>query len=109
MTGIGIEIAGVPKAVHGAFILGSPVDARPRGAGPAPAPVLDAAPEASGQIRSPDSGRYQCVLRRSDRTGTQDENTQIQSLTPHICAGLPAFRILLLPRVCSSTCGDPPT
>ena len=31
---MGIEIAGVPKAVHGAFILGSPVDARPSGAGP---------------------------------------------------------------------------
>jgi hypothetical protein len=30
----GIEIAGVPKAVHGAFILGSPVDAKPKGAGP---------------------------------------------------------------------------
>jgi hypothetical protein len=29
-----MEIAGVPKAVHGAFILGSPVDARPSGAGP---------------------------------------------------------------------------
>ncbi len=31
---MGMEIAGVPKAVHGAFILGSPVDARPNGAGP---------------------------------------------------------------------------
>src|SRR6266853_357759 len=38
-TGIGIEIAGVPKAVHGAFILGSPVDARPNGAGPTAAGV----------------------------------------------------------------------
>jgi hypothetical protein len=31
---MGMEIAGVPKAVHGAFILGLPVDARPNGAGP---------------------------------------------------------------------------
>jgi hypothetical protein len=30
----GIEIACVPKAVHGTFILGSPVDARPSGGGP---------------------------------------------------------------------------
>jgi hypothetical protein len=29
-----MEIAGVPKAVQGEFILGSPVDARPNGAGP---------------------------------------------------------------------------
>ena len=29
-----MEIAGVPKAVHGAFILASPVAARPNGAGP---------------------------------------------------------------------------
>ena len=29
-----MEIAGVPKAVHGAFILGLPVDAKPNGAGP---------------------------------------------------------------------------
>src|SRR5262249_26022992 len=34
LTFMGIEIAGVPKAVHGAFILGSPVDASPCGAGP---------------------------------------------------------------------------
>ena len=33
-TGMGMEMAGVPKAVHGAFIRGSPVDARPNGAGP---------------------------------------------------------------------------
>ena len=33
-TGRGIEIAGVPRAVHGAFILGSPVDDKPSGAGP---------------------------------------------------------------------------
>ena len=33
-TGMGMEIAGVPKAVYGAFILGLPVDARPNGAGP---------------------------------------------------------------------------
>src|SRR5262249_34614816 len=38
-TGIGIEIAGVPNAVHGAFILGSPVDAKPNGAGPTAAGV----------------------------------------------------------------------
>src|SRR6266567_3243876 len=38
-TGIGIDIAGVPKAVHGAFILGSPVDARPNDAGPTAAGV----------------------------------------------------------------------
>src|SRR4029077_13480680 len=38
-TGIGTEIAGDPKAVHGAFILGSPVDARPNGAGPTAAGV----------------------------------------------------------------------
>jgi hypothetical protein len=36
---MGMEIAGVPKAVHGAFILGSPVDARPIGAGPRAAGV----------------------------------------------------------------------
>jgi hypothetical protein len=29
-----MEIAGVPKAVHGRFILGSPVDDKPSGAGP---------------------------------------------------------------------------
>src|SRR5882762_551175 len=33
-TGRGIEIAGVPRAVHGAFILESPVDDKPSGAGP---------------------------------------------------------------------------
>ena len=33
-TGMGIEMAGVPKAVHGRFIRASPVDARPMGAGP---------------------------------------------------------------------------
>jgi len=32
--GIGMEMAGVPKAVHGAFIRGSPVDVNPNGAGP---------------------------------------------------------------------------
>jgi len=31
---MGIEIAGVPNAVHGAFILASPIDAKPNGAGP---------------------------------------------------------------------------
>jgi hypothetical protein len=36
---MGIEIAGVPKAVHGAFILGSPVEVRPSGAGPTAAGV----------------------------------------------------------------------
>src|SRR5215469_14811295 len=36
-TGRGMEIAGVPKAVQGEFILGSPVDAKPKGAGPAAA------------------------------------------------------------------------
>jgi hypothetical protein len=39
VIGIGIEIAGVPKAVHGAFIFGSPVDVRPNGAGPVAAGV----------------------------------------------------------------------
>jgi hypothetical protein len=34
LLGTGMEIAGVPKAVHGAFILGSPVDAKPGGAFP---------------------------------------------------------------------------
>gem|GEM_PF-6177585 len=29
-----MEMAGVPKAVHGAFIRGSPVDVNPNGAGP---------------------------------------------------------------------------
>src|SRR5579864_8089049 len=38
-TGMGIEIAGAPKAVHGEFILGSPVDAKPSGAGPVAAGV----------------------------------------------------------------------
>src|SRR5436190_988591 len=33
-TGIGMEMAGGPRAVHGEFILASPVDARPNGAGP---------------------------------------------------------------------------
>ena len=33
-TGIGTEIAGVPSAVHGVFMLESPVDASPHGAGP---------------------------------------------------------------------------
>lgn len=33
-TGSGIEIAEVPSEVHGAFIRESPVDVRPRGAGP---------------------------------------------------------------------------
>ena|SRR6516162_3884913 len=32
--GIGIEIAGVPNAVHGLFIRVSPVNAKPNGAGP---------------------------------------------------------------------------
>jgi hypothetical protein len=36
---MGIEIAGVPKAVHDAFILASPVDVRPTGAGPTAAGV----------------------------------------------------------------------
>ena len=36
---MGIEIAGVPKAVHGEFIRESPVEARPRGAGPVAAGV----------------------------------------------------------------------
>jgi hypothetical protein len=34
-----MEIAAVFKAVHGAFILGSPVDAKPGGAGPTAAGV----------------------------------------------------------------------
>ena len=34
-----MEMAGVPKAVQGAFILGSPVDAKPEGAGPVAAGV----------------------------------------------------------------------
>src|ERR1700719_1517018 len=38
-SGMGIEIAGVPSAVHGAFILGSPVVDRPRGAAPGAAGV----------------------------------------------------------------------
>jgi hypothetical protein len=38
-TCMGIEMAGVPKAVQGAFILGSPVEARPSGAGPVAAGV----------------------------------------------------------------------
>jgi hypothetical protein len=33
-TGIGIEMAGVPSAVHGRFIREFPVDPRPLGAGP---------------------------------------------------------------------------
>ena len=33
-TGMGTEMAGVPSAVHGAFILGSPVVDSPSGAGP---------------------------------------------------------------------------
>ena len=33
-TGIGTEIAGVPNAVHGEFILELPVNAKPSGAGP---------------------------------------------------------------------------
>jgi len=33
-TGIGTEIAGTPSAVHGVFMLESPVDASPKGAGP---------------------------------------------------------------------------
>ena len=33
-TGIGMVMADVPMAVHGAFILGSPVDDKPNGAGP---------------------------------------------------------------------------
>ena len=31
---MGMEIAGTPSAVHGEFIIGSPVDSRPAGAGP---------------------------------------------------------------------------
>lgn len=31
---MGTEIAGVPNAVYGAFVLGSPADAKPNGAGP---------------------------------------------------------------------------
>ena len=34
-----MEIAGVPKAVHGRFILGSPVDEKPSGAGPVAAGI----------------------------------------------------------------------
>src|SRR5580692_6551444 len=37
--GMGIEMAGVPRDVQGAFILGSPVEARPKGAGPVAAGV----------------------------------------------------------------------
>ena len=37
--GMGIEIAGVPNAVHGASIRGSPVVDRPNGAGPIAAAV----------------------------------------------------------------------
>src|SRR5258706_16428924 len=38
-TGIGIEIAGVPSAVQGAFIAGSPAVDMPTGAGPVAADV----------------------------------------------------------------------
>ena len=37
--GIGMEMAGVPKAVHGAFTLVSPVYAKPNGVGPVAAGV----------------------------------------------------------------------
>src|SRR6201993_485207 len=37
--GMGIDTAGVPRAVQGAFILGSPVVDKPRGAGPTAAGV----------------------------------------------------------------------
>src|ERR1700692_701282 len=37
--GMGIDIAGVPKAVQGAFMRGSPVVDKPRGAGPTAAGV----------------------------------------------------------------------
>src|ERR1700693_233670 len=37
--GMGIDMAGVPKAVQGAFILGSPVLDKPKGAGPVAAGV----------------------------------------------------------------------
>src|SRR5689334_1826879 len=37
--GMGIEMAGTPRAVHGMFITGSPVDSRPRGATPGAAGV----------------------------------------------------------------------
>src|SRR5215467_9992253 len=39
-AGIGMEIAGTPRAVHGAFMTGSPVDSSPAGAAPGAAGVI---------------------------------------------------------------------
>ena len=79
-TGIGIDIAGVPKVVHGLFILPSPVEVSPTGAGP-----VAAGTRITGVISEIDDKQaelnYAGCGRRSDNNAELDMLTKVQNPT----------------------------